>query len=148
MKNLLLINGPNLNLLGTREPEIYGTTTLEELVGIVQKEAAKSDLTLISLQSNHEGAIIDFIHEHAPHAAGMIINPGALTHYSYAIRDAISATGIRAIEVHLSNIHEREPFRANSVIAPVCVEQIAGKGVDGYLEALHLFAQEEQDKGK
>ena len=148
MKKLLLINGPNLNLLGTREPEIYGTTTLEELVGIVQKEATKSGFELISLQSNHEGAIIDFIHEHAPQAAGMIINPGALTHYSYAIRDAISATGIKAIEVHLSNIHEREPFRANSVIAPVCVEQIAGKGVDGYLEALHSFAQEEQDKGK
>lgn len=136
---LLFLNGPNLNSLGTREPNIYGSESLEDIVDVVRKRATESGIFILDFQSNHEGALIDFIHEHAPVADGMIINPGALTHYSIALRDAITATNIATVEVHLSNIHQREPFRHHSMIAPVAVGQIAGFGSHGYLMALDWF---------
>ncbi len=138
---ILIINGPNINLLGTREPHIYGTDTLEAIEAAVVNRAKGLGLDPLLFQSNHEGAIIDFIHEHRD-AAGMVINPGAYTHTSIAIRDAIAATGLPAVEVHLSNIHAREEFRRSSVIAPACVGQISGFGMHSYLlgvDALRAF---------
>ena len=134
---LLIIHGPNLNLLGTREPDIYGSQTLAELNKKIREYAEKTHgFSTLFFQSNHEGCIIDFIHEHYEHAAGIIINPAALTHYSYALRDAIAATGLPAVEVHLSDIHSREPFRKISVIEPVCIGQVSGKGVGSYVEGV------------
>ncbi|NLY11969.1 MAG: type II 3-dehydroquinate dehydratase [Firmicutes bacterium] len=140
MKEILLVNGPNLNLLGTREPEIYGNTTLNEIENEVTELAKENGYLLTCFQANSEGAIIDFIQQHKD-AAGLIINPGAFTHYSIAIRDCIVAVGIPTIEVHLSNIYAREEFRHRSVIAPVCVGQITGLGKVGYLLALTSFMQ-------
>lgn len=140
MKKILLINGPNLNLLGKREPKIYGAATLEQLVnGLKESASAAGVFELIAYQSNHEGEIIDCIHREASECSGLIINPGAFTHYSYAIRDAIAATAIKTIEVHISNVYAREPFRHESVIAPVCVGQISGLGIEGYTAALTWF---------
>ena len=136
MKRLLVIHGPNLNLLGEREPEIYGKTTLEEINQAIKKFADAQRLEIKIFQSNHEGAIIDKIHEERHWAEGIVINPGAFTHYSYAIRDAISAVGIPTVEVHLSDIHNRELFRRVSVIAPVCLKQISGLGLNSYLEGI------------
>ena len=136
---LLLVNGPNLNLLGTREPEVYGHQTLADIVDAVRREAAALDCDLLDFQSNHEGAILDFIHENAASADGLIINPGALTHYSIALRDAISGTGIATIEVHLSNVHTREAFRHHSAISPVAAGTIVGLGAHGYHLALQWF---------
>lgn len=135
---LLLINGPNLNLLGQREPGMYGTTSLLSLVEELTTVAAAGDpaLELMAFQSNHEGAILDFLHENGFSAAGIIINAGALTHSSYALRDALAAVSAPAIEVHITNIHAREEFRHTSVISPVVVGQIAGLGTDGYHLAL------------
>lgn len=140
-RTVLLLNGPNLNLLGTREPEIYGRTTLADISSkLVEIGAASTPETrIVSFQSNHEGALIDKIQEHRADAAGIIINPGALTHYAIGLRDAISACKLPTIEVHLSNIHAREAFRHHSVIAPVAVGQIAGLGADGYVLALHYL---------
>jgi 3-dehydroquinate dehydratase II len=134
--NILLLNGPNLNLLGEREPHIYGTTTLAELTAQLEKHAEGLGSVLRAFQSNHEGAIIDVMHEQRKWANGAIFNPGAFTHYSYALRDAIAATRLRVVEVHLSNILAREPWRAVSVIAEVCPHRVLGKGVAGYVEAL------------
>ena len=134
--NILVINGPNLNLLGKREPEIYGNETLSDIENMIRDRAAKMGIDVLFFQSNHEGAIIDRIHEGMGEADGIIINPGAYTHYSYAIRDAISAVQVPAVEVHLSDIHSREGFRHVSVISDVCVQQIAGFGSKGYLMAL------------
>lgn len=139
--NVLVLHGPNLNLLGEREPGVYGSTTLAELDALLERRAAELGVTLRSFQSNHEGALIDRIHEERRWAQGLIINPGAYTHYSYAIRDAISAVRMRTIEVHLSDIHSREPFRRISVIAEVCEGQISGKGSGSYLEALERLAR-------
>ena len=139
MKKVLLINGPNLNLLGTREPEIYGATTLDQLVAGLAEHAKAAGVELVAYQSNHEGEIIDCIQREAPGCVGLIINPGAFTHYSYAIRDAIVSVAAQAIEVHISNVYAREPFRHESVIAPVCVGQISGLGIDGYTAALTWF---------
>jgi 3-dehydroquinate dehydratase-2 len=139
MKKILLINGPNLNLLGTREPEIYGATTLDQLVARLTKHASDGGVELISFQSNHEGEIIDRIQLEAPNCMGVIINPGAFTHYSYAIRDAVASVDTPTIEVHISNVYAREPFRHKSVIAPVCVGQISGLGIGGYSAALTWF---------
>ncbi len=143
MKKILLINGPNLNLLGTREPEIYGSTTLDQLVAGLKETATAADWALVAFQSNHEGEIIDCIQREAADCAGLIINPGAFTHYSYAIRDAIASVAIKTIEVHISNVYAREPFRHESVIAPVCVGQISGLGIDGYQVALTWFQNQE-----
>lgn len=138
---ILVIHGPNLNLLGTRKPEVYGAETLLEVNDAVREHAAAASAEVTLYQSNHEGAIIDTIHELcAPGTAdrhdALIINPGAYTHYSYAIRDAIEAVEVPAIEVHLSDISKREDFRAVSVIAPVCRDQISGLGVRSYLLAV------------
>jgi 3-dehydroquinate dehydratase II len=136
---VLVLNGPNLNLLGTREPGVYGKVTLAEIVSDLATEALAADppLRIEHVQSNHEGHLVDAIQTLGPGSAGIIINPGALTHYSIALRDALAAVGTATIEVHLSNIHAREEFRHHSVVAPVVLGQIAGLGSDGYRLALH-----------
>jgi 3-dehydroquinate dehydratase-2 len=140
--NILLVNGPNLNLLGEREPEIYGKMTLEELNNKVVEAANNLDVEIKTFHSNHEGAIIDFLHANRKWANGVIINPGALTHYSYALRDAITAILLPTVEVHLSDIENREPFRKISVIKDVCIAQISGKGIDSYLEGLQILIKQ------
>jgi 3-dehydroquinate dehydratase-2 len=135
--SILVLNGPNLNLLGTREPDSYGTMTLGEINSALEGLAGEMDTELRFLQSNHEGALIDAVHEAAGWADGIILNPGAYTHYSYAIRDAIAAVDIPVIEVHLTNVHARESFRHTSVVSPVCLGQVIGLGWRGYLLALH-----------
>jgi len=136
MKRILIIHGPNLNLLGEREPQIYGKTTLEEINKAIRRFADEHGLEIKTFQSNHEGAIIDKIHEERRWAEGIVINPAAFTHYSYAIRDAIAAVSIPTVEVHLSDIHRRESFRRISVIAPVCIGQVSGLGLNSYLEGI------------
>ena len=137
--NILVINGPNLNLLGTREPEIYGKDTLDELMMWLETTPDGSDHSFKFFQSNHEGEIIDILHDERNWASGIIINPGAFTHYSYALRDAIAAVQIPTVEVHLSDIHNREEFRQISVIEPVCINQISGLGKDSYIEGLKIL---------
>lgn len=144
----LVIHGPNLNLLGTREPAVYGSDTLQDINRRLESWADKAGIGLRIIQSNHEGEIIDAIHQAREWAAGIVINPGAYTHYSYAIRDAIAGVALPTIEVHLSNIHAREGFRRRSVIAAVCRGQICGLGWSGYclaLEALVHIQEEEAD---
>lgn len=133
---ILVLHGPNLNLLGIREPHIYGKTTLEEINNRLLKRAHRLAIELEIHQSNHEGDLIDTIHKNMLRVDGIIINPGAFTHYSYAIRDALSATDLPIIEVHLSNIYSREDFRKTSVIAPIAKGQITGLGPLGYELAL------------
>ena len=137
--NILVINGPNLNLLGTREPEIYGTDTLEELMMWLETNPISSDQSFKFYQSNHEGEIIDTIQDERQWANGLLINPAAFTHYSYAIRDTISSVAIPTVEVHLSDIHNREEFRQISVISPVCIEQVIGLGKDSYIKGLDIL---------
>ena len=133
---ILVLHGPNLNLLGEREPDVYGSMTLSELNTRLKQEARKRKLTLKTFQSNHEGDLIDQIHAQRKWANAIVVNPGAYTHYSYALRDAISSVSLPTIEVHLSDIHAREDFRKISVISPVCLEQISGLGWKSYLKAL------------
>lgn len=140
MSKILVINGPNLNLLGKREPAIYGDKSLDDLNQQLSKLAKELKLNLCFFQSNHEGEIIDFIQNESESAQGMVINPGAYTHYSIAIRDAIAAANIVTVEVHISNIHDREEFRSKSVIAPVCIGSIVGFGFYGYAMALSYFS--------
>jgi 3-dehydroquinate dehydratase-2 len=145
MTKILVVNGPNLNLLGRREPEIYGVRSLDDLNKSLEELAKDLEVQLVLFQSNSESDLIDFVQKEGFEADGMIINPGALSHYSYALRDAISAVGIDTVEVHLSNIYSREQFRHRSVIAPVCSAHLAGFGFYGYAIALSYFA--DQSKG-
>ena len=133
---ILLINGPNLNLLGTRNPEVYGTTTLQDIVDRVTQRGEQLGAEIVAFQSNSEGAIIDFIQANAPGADGILINAGAFTHYSLAIRDAFEAVEKPFVEVHISNVHAREEFRHHSVLADIAVAQVAGLGWRGYIAAL------------
>ena len=138
---LLVINGPNLNLLGSREPEIYGRKTYEDLADIIKSFAKNNGIQAEVIQSNSEGAVIDAIHAARGFVDGIIINPGAYTHYSYAIHDAIKAAGVDAVEVHISNIADREEFRRVSVTAPACAGQISGLGFYGYIAAMRYFVE-------
>lgn len=147
MSTIALIHGPNLNLLGTREPTIYGNMTLEKIEQKLRENLGDQH-ELRSLQSNHEGALIDFIHGAREWANGIVINAGAYTHYSYALRDAISAVKLPTIEVHLSNIHARETFRHTSVIAPVCVGQICGFGWRSYALGVQALLDYLSDQGQ
>ena len=137
--NILVINGPNLNLLGTREPEIYGTDTLEELMMWLETNPISSEHSFKFFQSNHEGEIIDTIQDERHWAKRILINPGAFTHYSYAIRDAIVSVDIPTVEVHLTDINNREEFRQISVISPICIDQVIGLGKDSYIKGLELL---------
>lgn len=138
---ILVLHGPNLNLLGEREPEVYGTLTLNECDSLLRKHARMNGCTLRIHQSNHEGRLIDLLHSHRKWAQGVVFNPGAYTHYSYALRDAVAAIQVPTIEVHLSDIKKREAFRRISVIAPVCIEQISGHGWESYTRAMEKLVQ-------
>lgn len=133
---ILFLNGPNLNLLGKREPGIYGQQTLADIEALVRAQAAKTETHIDFRQSNHEGQLIDWIHEAMGNFQAIVLNAGAYTHTSIGLRDAIAGSGIPTIEIHLSNIHAREPFRHHSTIAPVCKGQIAGFGANSYLLGL------------
>lgn len=139
---ILIVNGPNLSQLGKRTREIYGDKTLEEINRLLGQRAAELGVDLVAFQSNSEGSLIDFIQEQSPRADGIIINPGALTHYGLSLRDALSDAGLPVIEVHLSNIYAREGFRNKSVIAPIARGQISGLGWRGYLAALNTLVAE------
>ncbi len=145
MHRILIVNGPNLNLLGQREPETYGSESLDKINERLTAHAGQLGLDVSFFQSNSEGEIIDYLHREGFEADGLIINPGAFTHYSYAIRDAIVAVNLRAVEVHLSNIYSREEFRHKSVIAPVCRGYIVGFGAEGYFMALSFFGKAKGD---
>lgn len=136
-KNLLLINGPNLNLLGTREPEVYGSTTLADVEQAATAQASAAGALLASFQSNHEGALIDRIHQARTEGVdAIIINPGGLTHTSVSLRDALAGVAIPFVEVHISNIHRRETFRHHSYLSDIAVGVICGLGVEGYRTAI------------
>lgn len=147
MDKILVIHGPNLNLLGVREPAVYGTHSLADINASLEKKAVQCGVSIDIMQSNAEGEIIDAIQKARGRYAGILINPAAYTHYSIAIRDALKAVGLPAIEVHLSNIYAREEFRHQSVIAPVVSGQISGLGPQGYELALDALAQWAKDGG-
>ena len=138
---LLILNGPNLNLLGSREPAIYGSESYDALCQQIQRHAAAIGCTVTLRQSNHEGALIDAIQGAQGVYGGIVINPGAYTHYSYAIYDALRAVDVPAVEVHISDIMAREPFRAVSVTAPACIAQIRGHGFESYTMAIDMLAK-------
>ena len=137
--NLWIINGPNLNLLGKREPELYGRETYDDLLGFIYETARQEGVKVECYQSNYEGAIVDLIQNALGQADGLIINPAAYTHTSIAILDALKAVGLPAVEVHLTDIAEREPFRQISYPAMACIAQVKGKGFEGYAEAIRLL---------
>lgn len=138
-RRLLLVNGPNLNLLGIREPDIYGHDTLADVERIVQDAAAARGFDVEAVQSNHEGVLIDAIHEARTTCAGIVINPGGLTHTSVVLRDALSGVSLPVAEVHISNVYERESFRQHSYVADVAVVHVIGEGVAGYARATALL---------
>lgn len=139
MKKFLLMNGPNLNMLGVRDPAIYGTDTLASIEAEVVAYGAQHGAQIDCFQSNHEGALIDKLHEAHGVYDGIVYNPGAHTHYSYALHDAVECIDVPVVEIHISDISKREEFRRTSVIAPACVAQIKGKGKAGYLEAVDVL---------
>ena len=141
MKNFLLLNGPNLNMLGIREPDVYGTQTLASIEERVCAYAAERGAHVDCFQSNHEGVLIDTIHAAMGTYDGIVYNPGAHTHYSYALRDAVASIDVPVVEVHLSDIDAREEFRRVSVIAPVCVAQVKGLGVESYLRGIDILLE-------
>ncbi|MEO0369238.1 MAG: type II 3-dehydroquinate dehydratase [Pseudomonadota bacterium] len=140
----LIVNGPNLNLLGEREPEVYGSESLQDINAWITDSMPSIQLTFF--QSNHEGELIDFLQQHRQQDYALVINPGGLTHYSVALRDAIAGCQYRAVEVHLSDIHAREDFRQISMIKDVCIAQVAGKGKQGYLDALSILGDDATTK--
>ena len=139
---ILIINGPNLNMLGKRSTAIYGNKTLAELDTALKKQGESLKTDILSFQSNSEGNLVDFIQEHCSGADGIIINPGALTHYGLSLRDALADSGLPIIEVHLSNIYAREDWRAESIVAPIARGQITGLGWQGYVAALQILVSE------
>lgn len=141
MLRILVLHGPNLNLLGQREPGVYGTATLSDVNALLEQEASRLQVKLTTLQSNHEGVLIDAIHGAIDQQDGIVINPGAYTHTSVAIRDAIAGVKIPTVEVHLSNVYQRESFRHHSFIAPVAIGQISGFGVNSYLLGLQAIVR-------
>jgi 3-dehydroquinate dehydratase-2 len=143
---VLVIHGPNLNLLGKRKREIYGDKTLEEINSLLQQQAKELDIEIITFQSNSEGALIDFIQAESPEADSIIINPGALTNYGLSLRDALEDTALPIMEIHLSNIYAREEWRQESVIAPIAKGQVSGLGWRGYITALRTLVAELRGK--
>ena len=148
MATFLVINGPNLNVLGKRDPELYGSMTLTEIEKRVQERAKALGATVKFFQSNHEADMVDYLQEHAEGADGIIINAGALTHYGLSLRDALTDTRLPIVEVHLSNVYAREEFRHKSVIAPIAAGQISGLGWQGYLFALEYLVEKAKGMGK
>ena len=144
---ILVLHGPNLNNLGKRDPDIYGRTTLAEINDRLRARGAELRYEVVTFQSNHEGALIDCMQEEAANIVGIVINPGGLTHTSYSLRDALKDTNRPIIEIHMSNVHAREAFRHESLIAPICVAQIAGLGWRGYLHALDALVELSQGEG-
>jgi len=138
---ILLLNGPNLNTLGVRQPEVYGSDTLDDVVALVERTAAERGLSVIALQTNHEGEMIDAIHAARGTVGGIVINPGGWTHTSVALADALVVPEVPIIEVHISNVHAREAFRHHSYISPIAAGVIAGCGIDGYAFAVHRLAR-------
>ncbi len=137
---IYVLNGPNLNLLGVREPGIYGNESYEDLIKMIEGYAKEKKISVKCLQSNHEGALVDFIHEgFYEKIDGIVFNPGAYTHTSIALLDALKATGIPTVEVHISDVNAREAFRRHSFIRPACIATVAGHGTNGYLEAIDLL---------
>ncbi|MBM4447201.1 MAG: type II 3-dehydroquinate dehydratase [Chloroflexi bacterium] len=139
---IMVINGPNLNILGKRNKALYGDKTLSQIDTLLKKEGEDLGVDIVSFQSNNEGALIDFIQKSSSEVSGIIINPGALTHYGFSLRDALADSGLPVIEIHLSNIYAREEWRAKSVIAPIAKGQISGLGWRGYVAALRILADE------